>query len=364
MNDRIREIQQWLQIQNIDAALLTSSDNIFYCSNFYSQPYERVIALFIDQTDAPILFCPQMEVHEAKTSGWSADIIGYTDDKNPWECISKEITKRALSPTQLAIEKSHVTVQRLEQIQHYFNTSTFISIEEILQELRMVKTENEIIKIKEACQLADLAMEIGVNELSLGKTEISIVAAIEYEMKKLGLEMSFPTMVLTGRNAASPHGTPGDTKIKRGDLIIFDLGIMVDRYCSDITRTVAYGDISDEQANIYTTVLQAQEAAIAKCTPGITCNELDQTARQFITSRGFGSYFPHRLGHGLGISIHEYPSLVETNTLSLKEGMIFTIEPGIYVPNVAGVRIEDDILITKNGNNILTKFPKELKIIN
>ncbi len=175
--------------------------------------------------------------------------------------------------------------------------------------------------------------------------------------------MSFATMVLTGANAASPHGTPGETKIKKGDFVLFDLGVVVDRYCSDITRTVAYGDINDKQKEIYDTVLKAQLAAIEASKPGVTASEVDLTARRIIAEAGYGEYFTHRLGHGLGIGVHEYPSLTETNPLVLEEGMVYTIEPGIYVPDVAGVRIEDDIYVTADGVKILTKYPKELQII-
>ena len=175
--------------------------------------------------------------------------------------------------------------------------------------------------------------------------------------------MSFSTMVLTGANGASPHGVPGLTKIKKGDFVLFDLGVVVDGYCSDITRTVAYGDINEKQMNIYETVLKAELAAIDASKPEAICSEVDLTARRIIADAGYGEYFPHRLGHGLGISVHEYPSLTETNSLKLEEGMVFTIEPGIYVPGVAGVRIEDDVLVTKDGVETLTKFPKELQVI-
>ena len=222
----------------------------------------------------------------------------------------------------------------------------------------------EISLIREACKLADYAVEVGCAEIKEGKTELEIVAAIEYELKKKGItDMSFATMVLTGANGASPHGTPGQTKIQKGDFVLFDLGVIVDGYCSDITRTVAYGEINDKQKEIYDTVLKAQLAAIEASKPEVTCANVDLTARKIISDAGYGEYFPHRLGHGLGIGVHEYPSLTETNDLQLEAGMVYTIEPGIYVPNVAGVRIEDDILVTKNGVEILTKFPKELQYI-
>ena len=175
--------------------------------------------------------------------------------------------------------------------------------------------------------------------------------------------MSFDTMVLAGANSALPHGIPGANKMKRGDFVLFDLGVIIDGYCSDITRTVAFGEISEEQTRIYNTVLAGQLQAVEACKPGVTLGAIDNAARSVIADAGYGDFFPHRLGHGLGISVHEYPDVKAGNESPLKEGMVFTIEPGIYVPNVGGVRIEDDIYITKDGSEILTKFPKELQFV-
>ncbi|MFJ7974611.1 M24 family metallopeptidase [Peribacillus sp. JNUCC 23] len=364
MNTKLTELTQWLQTSGLDAALITAPDNVFYLSGFLSDPHERLLALAVFQEAEPILVCPKMETEDAKRSGWAGEIIGYTDIEDPWEEIKLAVGRRSVNVKRLAIEKEHLNVERLEKVQMIFSVPELVAAEEKLRELRMVKTEDEMKKIREACRLADYAIEIGVSEIKEGKTEMEILAAIEYEMKKAGVQnMSFSTMVLTGANAASPHGTPGATKVKRGDLVLFDLGVVYEGYCSDITRTVAYGDISDKQREIYETVLKAEEAAIAASKPGVSCAEIDLTARNIIRDKGYGDYFPHRLGHGLGISVHEFPSLTETNPLLLKSGMVYTIEPGIYVPNVAGVRIEDDIYVTENGAEVLTKYPKTLQII-
>ncbi|CAH0127522.1 putative peptidase SA1530 [Peribacillus sp. Bi96] len=364
MNERLTELQNWLQANEAEAALLTSTESIFYLSGFFSDPHERLLALAVFANADPFLVCPQMEVPDAKQAGWNGDIIGYTDIENPWEKVKQAVVKRGLTINKMAIEKEHMNVERYEQVQHHFEEPKLVSAEEKLQEMRMIKSEDEMVKIREACRLADFAIEVGVSEIREGKTEMEILAAIEFELKKAGVsQMSFSTMVLTGKNGASPHGTPGNTKVQRGDLVLFDLGVVHEGYCSDITRTVAYGDINDKQADIYETVLRAQEAAVMASKPGVSCSEIDLTARNIIRNKGYGEFFPHRLGHGLGISVHEYPSLTETNSLELQSGMVYTIEPGIYVPNVAGVRIEDDLLITDTGCEVLTKYPKSLQII-
>jgi Xaa-Pro dipeptidase len=364
MLERIKKLSGWLTEQEAEVAFLTSTDNVFYLSGFLSDPHERLLGVAIFQDAEPFLICPSMEKESAKDAGWSYEVIGYSDTDNPWELVQKAITSRVSTVHTAAIEKEHMNVERYEKLIEMFHQAKFISAEEKLRQLRLKKDPHELEKIREACALADYAIEVGVAEIAEGKTEMDVLGAIEYALKKKGvLEMSFSTMVLTGKNAASPHGTPGTTKIQKGDLVLFDLGVVVDGYCSDITRTVAYQDINDEQEKIYQTVLNAQLAAIKTIHPGVACSEIDLAARNLISSSGYGEYFPHRLGHGLGISVHEYPSLTETNPLILEEGAVFTVEPGIYVPGVAGVRIEDDLVVTKSGIEILTKYPKELQII-
>ena len=364
MNQRLHKLQVWMKENGIEVSFITSSENVFYLSGFFSNPHERLLALAVFQEEEPFLVCPGMEVYDVKSSGWDHEIIGYSDIDNPWELIHTSINKRINHLQKVAIEKEHMNVERYEQLSALFTGAAFVSAEEKLRKLRMIKDAKELKIIEEACALADYAIEVGCSEIKEGRTELEVLNAVEYALKQKGVtEMSFSTMVLTGANAASPHGNPGNTKIQKGDLVLFDLGVVVERYCSDITRTVAYGDINDKQKEIYDTVLKGQLAAIEASKPGVPAAEVDLTARRIIADAGYGEYFPHRLGHGLGISVHEYPSMTETNQLVIEEGMVYTIEPGIYVPGVAGVRIEDDVFITTDGAKVLTKFPKELQII-
>jgi len=364
MNQRLEKLQAWMKENEIEVSFLTSSENVFYLSGYFTNPHERLLGLAVFQDAEPFLVCPGMEVHDAKRSGWEHEIIGFSDIVNPWELVHSAIGKRINNVSKVAIEKEHMNVERYEQLITLFPKAVLVSAEEKMRTLRMIKDAKELKIIEEACVLADYAVEYGVSEIKACKTELDVLNAVEYALKQKGVtEMSFATMVLTGANAASPHGTPGGTKIQKGDLVLFDLGVVVDRYCSDITRTVAYGDINDKQKEIYDAVLKSQLAAIEASKPGMTAAEVDLAARRVIADAGYGEYFPHRLGHGLGISVHEYPSMTETNQLIIEEGMVYTIEPGIYVPEVAGVRIEDDVFVTADGLKVLTKYPKELQIV-
>ncbi|WP_062355115.1 M24 family metallopeptidase [Bacillus kwashiorkori] len=364
MLHRINAMMEWLQKEDADTAIITSSENVFYFSSFFSDPHERLLAIVLFREQEPFLICPQMEVTSAKNAGFAYQVLGYSDTENPWDLVKAEINKRVGNVQKIAVEKTHMNIERYETLAAIFPNSAFIQAEDILNELRLLKDEQEVEKLQKACELADYAIEVAVNTIREGVTELEIVAAIEYELKKKGVEqMSFATTVLTGANAASPHGTPGLTKVQSGDFVLFDLGVVYKGYCSDITRTVAFRDVTEEHVQIYETVLKAQEAAIAISVPGVSCATLDKTARNIIREAGYGEYFTHRLGHGLGISIHEYPSITETNDLTLRSGMVYTIEPGIYIPNDIGVRIEDDVFITDQGARLLTKYPKNLQIV-
>lgn len=361
---KVEEIQQYLQQEGLDAAFITTPDNVFYVSGFHSNPHERLLGVMVFKEAEPFLISPLMEVPDVKAAGWSFEAIGHEDTDDAWDIVKQAVQKRGDLPATIAIEKSHLTVERLERMTQLFPEATFSRLDEQLNGMRNIKSEDELEKLRKAAQLADYAIEVGCKEIAEGKTELEILMAIEFEMKKKGAEkMSFDTMVLSGPKTSSPHGTPGDRKIQKGDFILFDLGVVYQGYCSDITRTVAFGEPSDAQREIYETVKKAEQAAIDLVRPGVKAMEIDKAARDVIDQAGYGEYFTHRVGHGLGISVHEYPSVTGTNELELEEGMVFTIEPGIYHPEITGVRIEDDVAVTADGVEVLTKFPKELQII-
>lgn len=349
---KLEQITTELKQQQADAAWITTPLNIFYFTGYLSDPHERLLALLIKNNGEQVLFCPQLEVDEVKHSPFEGEVIGYLDTENALE-------KHAETYKKLLIEAQHLTVHRQRELIEAFNIEEFGDIDQTIKSLRNVKSSSEIEKIKKACQLADKCIEIGVAYLAEGVTEREVVNHIENEIKKYGVnEMSFDTMVLFGDHAASPHGTPGERQLKQDEFVLFDLGVIYDNYCSDMTRTVKFGTPSQDAQSIYDVVLKAEQAAIAAIKPGVTIKEVDAIARNIISDAGYGDYFPHRLGHGLGLEEHEYQDVSSSNNNQFMEGMVITVEPGIYVPGVAGVRIEDDILVTKDGNVSLTGYEK------
>lgn len=361
--EKIQQLQAKLVENNIDLALVTTPHNIFYFSKFKSDPHERLLALAVFKDAEPFIICPAMEVPDVIATGFPYEVVGHLDTENAWDIVEATIAKRDVALNNIAIEKAQLTVERYEVLQELYPTVTFTRIDETINAMRVIKSEAELEIMRRAAAMADFAIQVGVDALKEGKTEMDVLNEIESAVKAKGYAMSFDTMVLFGEKSASPHGIPGNKPLAAGEMVLFDLGVIVDGYCSDITRTVAYKTVNEKQEEIYNAVRAANEAAIALVRPGVRAMDLDKAARDEITNAGFGEYFTHRLGHGLGISVHEFPSINGSNELVLEKGMVFTIEPGVYKSDVTGVRIEDDVVVTEDGIEILTKFTKDLMVV-
>lgn len=237
-------------------------------------------------------------------------------------------------------------------------------IDRTMNSLRAVKSEGELEYIRQAQELTDKTFTHILDFIKIGLTEREIALEMEFFMRKLGSEgVSFEFIVVSGSNSSLPHGVPTDKKIENGDFITMDFGAVVNGYRSDMTRTVAVGSVSDEQKKVYNTVLSAQKAALEAIKEGIIGKDADGIARKVIADAGYGKYFGHSLGHSVGLEIHEMPCCSPTDSTALKAGTIMTVEPGIYIPERFGVRIEDMVYVTAGGCINLTQSPKELIIL-
>jgi len=351
----------FMEEQQLDVILITSPKHVCYLTGFYADPHERFMGLVIPAAGEPTLIVPALERDAAGGKSAVQRIVTHTDVQNPYEVL-KQVLPQGVK--RLGLEKGHLTVARYEALDASIGAASYTDVNPPLQEMRVIKSAEEITRIKRAIQLVEDALGEGIKKVKPGATEREIVAELEYQMKRLGADgPSFATTVLAGENAALPHGKPGNRPVREGELLLFDLGVEADGYVSDITRTFAVGGISGQLEEIYQTVLAANQAAIAAVRPAISFAQLDRTARDVIEAKGYGDLFTHRLGHGLGMEVHEYPSVHGENQDLLRPGMVFTIEPGIYLPGVGGVRIEDEVLVTEEGVEVLTRFPKELTVV-
>nr|WP_321291647.1 Xaa-Pro peptidase family protein [uncultured Trichococcus sp.] len=346
--------------QDVDIVFLNDPKNVFYVSSYRSDPHERILAAVLFKDAKPLLFVPALEENDARKTAEEFEVLSYMDTQDPWTVLATRMKERHSPLSGWSIEKDFLTVERMEALRTHFPTATFEhNISETLQEMRLIKTEQELAFMKQAGYWADEAIKIGAKTLREGITEMEVVAEIEYQLKKRGVsEMSFTTMVLFGENAASPHGVPGGTKLRKNQFVLFDLGTMHEGYASDVTRTLFFGEEpSEHQRKIYALVLAAHDEAMAAVRPGIKAGDLDAAARTIIADAGYGRYFNHRLGHGLGQGVHEYPSIMEGNEMALNEGMCFSIEPGIYIEGDIGIRVEDCGFVTADGFESFTHTP-------
>ncbi|MGR6542521.1 M24 family metallopeptidase [Paenibacillus tundrae] len=356
----LSRLEASLAVQGLDATLITDPKHIYYLTGFASNPHERFLGLVLARGEEPLLIVPALDADAAAAASSVSNIATHTDTDNPYTILERYQGRLG----RIGLEKEYVTVARYEQLTAALGGTQYEDVGPLLRSLRVKKSPDEVARIRHAIHLIEEVLRQGLSHVRTGVTEIELVAEMEYQMKKLGADgPSFDTMVLTGPQTGLPHGTPGERKLQHGDLLMFDMGVYAGGYASDITRTFAFGDISPELRTIYNTVLAANEAAIRAVKPGVTCAEIDRAARQVTEDAGYGERFMHRVGHGLGIDVHEYPSLHGQNTDLLQEGTVFTIEPGIYVTGAGGVRIEDDVLVTETGVEVLTSYPKELQIL-
>jgi Xaa-Pro aminopeptidase len=261
----------------------------------------------------------------------------------------------------VGIEAEHLSVATLESFKRDFPTLEFVSTTGVFENLRRRKTSEEIGLIRKAAELADRGFGQILPLLQPGIREIDVALELEYFLRKNGSEgLAFATTVASGERSAMPHGGASERKIQQGELVTLDFGCVVGGYCSDMTRTVAVGKLSDELRSIYQAVLEAQTLGLEAVGPGTRGQDLDALARNHLASRGYGEYFTHGLGHGVGLFVHEGPSLNQTSQDTLEASNVVTIEPGVYIPHLAGCRIEDLVLVTPAGHEVLSKSPKHL----
>ncbi|WP_047980095.1 M24 family metallopeptidase [Ornithinibacillus contaminans] len=349
--EKLDKIRKSLQELNLDALLITSPFNRRYVTGFTGSA--GVVLVSLEEA----IFITDFRYTEQATE----QAKGFTVVEHK-QLIEQEVNTQLtrLRVKRLGFEKNHLTYATYDQYNNLFDVE-LVPTSEIIETIRMIKTPEELTTLKKAAQIADAAFEHIQGYIKPGVKEIEISNELEFFMRRQGATASsFDTIVASGFRSAMPHGVASTKEIQAGELVTLDYGALYEGYISDITRTVAVGEISDELRKIYDTVLEAQLRGVNGIKPGMTGIEADALTRDYITEQGYGSYFGHSTGHGIGLEVHEGPGLSFRSSIKLVPGMVVTVEPGIYIPNVGGCRIEDDIVITENGNERLTTSSKEL----
>ncbi|MBQ8029763.1 MAG: aminopeptidase P family protein [Clostridia bacterium] len=353
----INQIKNFLK-GRADSALIISKENVKYLTSFSSSNGYLLIT-----PEKSVFLTDSRYIEAAEKTIKTCDEI--CEIKSVEKTLSPIVKK--LKIRTMAVEQSRMTLSQLESFKKSFSEVSFLTnslLDDEIDLLRSVKTKEESEKIEKAQRIAEKAFLHVLGFIKPGVTEKEIALELDYYMLRNGAEaLSFETIAVSGKNSSMPHGVPGEKKIEKGDFITMDFGAVFEGYHSDMTRTVAVGEVSDKQAEVYNIVLEAQKAGLEKIRAGVPCNLIDKAARDLISSKGYGEFFGHGYGHGVGIEIHEYPRLSPFSQAVLKEGNVVTAEPGIYLPGEFGVRIEDMVIVTENGYYNYTKSDKELIIL-
>ena len=324
---------------------------------------ERPVVLLINAAGKAILVLPNLEKGKLATSNLPVSAFTYSDNPDTWQAaFDQAASALELAGPTLGVEPNHLRVLELQYLQNAMPDVQFVSAELVLAGLRMRKDPSEVSAMRQAVKIAQEALLATLPFIQPGRSEKAIASELVSNLLRLGSEPALPffPIVSGGPNSANPHAIPGDRELAEGDLLVIDWGAAYEGYFSDLTRTFAIGSVKDEYLQIAELVLQANTAGRAAGKPGIPAGDVDRAARGVITSAGYGEFFTHRTGHGLGREGHEPPYMYAENGLILQPGMTYTVEPGIYLPGHGGVRIEDNIVVTEAGCETLSDLPREL----
>lgn len=343
-NKRLKRIREKLAKEKLDAVLISDVSNITYLSGYTNfSKEEREAYIFVGKDFAYII--TDARYTEEVKKNVSHLTFFERGHQNPIENLFDKYEIKSLG-----IEENNLTVSEHKFIKKHFKSTKHFELS------RSIKTEDEINKIENACKIGDLAFEYVLKKLKDGVTEKEIAGELENFVRSKNCVISFPALVAFGKNSAIPHHQTGEAILKQGDFVLLDFGVKFENYCSDMTRTVFFGPPSVKQKKMYEAVLKAQQKAVKAIEKG------ERRAAKIFKTAGLPA-MPHSLGHGIGLEVHEHPSLSPKSKEILKEGMVFSMEPGIYIPGFGGVRIEDLFVLEKNGLRKLTGAPVEIKII-
>ena len=357
---RLERARGELKARGLDLLIATPSTNYEYLTGYNPGRSERLIALLLPVAGAPAIVCPSFEVERIKRHSVITDLHGWEEQEDPHALVRE--TVRRLRPGSgrgaIALESS-TAYQTFRRLGAALPGWKFVDAAPVTERLRVIKSPEEVGLLRRAIAITLDAMAATFAQLAVGATEVEVAQALSREMQQRGAPGD--GLVQFGPSSALPHGGPGGPKLEREMVVLIDCGCRVGGYTSDITRTIWFGDSpSDEFRKVFNVVHDAQTAAMDLARPGTPCEEMDRAARTVIAAAGYGPFFTHRLGHGLGMDGHEPEYLVEGNKTRLEPGMVFTIEPGIYQLGRFGVRIEDDCVLTESGVEVLSQRAAKL----
>lgn len=355
MKKRIDRLRERLKEQDLEALLVTHPMNRRYLTGFTG----TAGMVLVTEKEAKLLVDFRY-VEQAQKQAPHLDVVRVGGE--PFRTVAGLC--REWNVSRLAFEQDHLVYARAEKLKSILDGVEVVPVSNMVEKLRETKDADELETLRRAARIVDEVFAEILKEIRPGLRERDIAFRLEFLMREKGADSSsFDIIVASGPRSALPHGVASDRVLEKGDLVTLDFGALYEGYCSDITRTIVLGKPNERQREIYDIVLHAQQAALEAVRPGVTGRDVDKVARDIITDRGYGEQFGHSTGHGIGLEIHEAPTLSVNGETVLQSGMVVTVEPGIYLPGFGGVRIEDDVVVTEQGKEVLTHSPKNLIVI-
>lgn len=366
VNQRVSRLYEILDEAHFDAIAINPGPTLTYLTGLQFHLMERPTVLILCPGREPVLILPELESGKLSQSRLEVKAFPFGDNPAEWpDVFAHALNSLDLKKGKIALEPIRMRFLELEFLRNAAPGAVFVSGAEPLSRLRMQKDADEIKLMRKAIEIAQDSLRATLDHFKIGMTEREIAAELTIQMLRFGSdpEMPFAPIVASGPNSANPHALPSDRKVQSGDLLLFDWGAYYQGYCSDLTRTFAVGEIDPELKKIYETVKEANQAGRNAGKPALAAGVVDRAARKVIDTAGYGEFFFHRTGHGLGMEGHEEPYMFGENNLVLQPGMTFTVEPGIYLEGKGGVRIEDNVVITADGAETLSDYPRDFCVI-
>ncbi|MGB8984858.1 MAG: Xaa-Pro peptidase family protein [Anaerolineales bacterium] len=363
---RFDKLNASLRSSSLDAVILNPGPTLTYLTGLRFHLMERPVVLMFGKDQVPAIVLPELELQKVASLPYKLQVFAYPENLSEWDnAFRRAVQALSLDGKRIGVEPRQLRLLEFRHVKAGAPEAEYPDASDVLSGLRLRKDSAEVEAMRRAVKIAQEALEATIPLIKIGMTEKQLSAELVVQLLKHGSEpeLPFPPIVSGGPNGANPHASPGDRKLQTGDLLVVDWGAAHDGYISDLTRTFAVGEVADEYQKIHRIVQEANAAGRAAAKPGVPCANVDKAARDVIEKAGYGVYFTHRIGHGIGMEGHEEPYMRGDNMQLLEPGMAFTVEPGIYLPERNGVRIEDNVVITDTGADVLADMPRELRTV-
>jgi Xaa-Pro dipeptidase len=363
---RFDRLNASLHTSGLDAVILNPGPTLTYLSGLRFHLMERPVVLLIAKDQVPAIVLPELELQKVASLPYALQVFPYPENPAEWDSAFRKAAQAlSLDGKRIGVDPRQLRLLEFRHVKAGAPEADYPDASEVLGGLRLRKDQAEVEAMRRAVKIAQDALEATIPLIKIGMTEKELSAELVVQLLKHGSnpEMPFAPIVSGGPNSANPHASPTERKLQTGDLLVVDWGATYDSYISDLTRTFAVGEVEAEYKKIHQIVQEANAAGRAAARPGVPCAEVDKAARNVIEKSGYGDYFTHRTGHGIGMEGHEDPYMRGDNMQLLEPGMAFTVEPGIYLPGRNGVRIEDNVVITEDGAEVLSDMPREIRVV-